>query len=181
MEAPREVVQAAEGRCEFPSLPGWNGHTVGGHEWSWQGAQWNEPIRELKESTELTEDERGRIWEEARPAGSCVGTGKMFKWDDKGAYTEDFCYECWASTATDPSPEGSLQARKSTSNWRYMCLEDMGLFEKDAWEFLMGTHADAVSRSKSSGLRSPRSVRLRNRGIVPSTLMPREWHTLPCR
>ena len=54
---------------------------------------------------------------------------------DKGAYTEHTCNDRWASEEDDPSPEGNLPAQRSMSKWRYMCLGDLSLCDKNAWRF----------------------------------------------
>ena len=68
--------------------------------------------------------------------------------DDKGAFTAHLCYQCWASEEADRSLEGLFK-------WRYICLGDVGLFEEDEWEFLMGAFADAVNRIEEQRVKTP--------------------------
>ena len=42
--------------------------------------------------------------------------------------------------------DGFLQAQKSTSKCRCTCFGDADLYDKTAWAFLIGTHADALGR-----------------------------------
>ena len=87
--------------------------------------------------------------------------------DDKGAYTEHLCFECWARKEVSPSPEGFLQGQKSKSKWRTMCLEDASLYDTNAWEFPLGTCADALGGLEEQRLVSPEWCRLEN-GILYS-------------
>ena len=52
--------------------------------------------------------------------------------DSQGACTKHLCYGCWLSTDGDPSPEYFLEAQKSTSKWKYTCVEDDVWCNEDA-------------------------------------------------